>query len=45
MRLQDYRHCNLEAGYDDGYDKLLLGLQFFCEHVIKDDHLPDVCRL
>ena len=37
FQLQDYDHFNLEVGYDDGRDRVLLWLPIICKHVITDD--------
>ena len=34
---QDYDHFNLEVGYEDGRDRVLLWLPTICKHVITDD--------
>ncbi len=34
---QDYDHYNLEVGYEDGRDRVLLWLPTICKHVITDD--------
>lgn len=35
--VQDYDHFNLEVGYEDGRDRVLLWLPTICKHVITDD--------
>ena len=35
--MQDYDHFNLEVGYEDGRDRVLLWLPTICKHVITDD--------
>lgn len=37
LTLQDYDHFNLEVGYEDGSDRVLLWLPVICKHVINDD--------
>ena len=34
---QDYDHYNLEVGYEDGSDRVLLWLPTICKHVITED--------
>ena len=33
---QDYDHYNLEVGYEDGSDRVLLWLPTICKHVITE---------
>ncbi len=35
--VQDYDHFNLEVGYEDGRDRVLLWLPTICKHVITDE--------
>ncbi len=37
MHVQDYDHFNLEVGYEDGRDRVLLWLPTICKHVITDE--------